>query len=655
MTPADRDVTPGTATAREAAPALPLVQVPIRLEVVWGRIGDATADVVVAGHYQDVYPAAAELALDEALCDGDDQRRRILHAATARGILKGTFGEVFLVPWPQTGREPRPRTAAVLGLGRPGSFKLPQHQVLMRNLVWTAERVVGATSVETVLIGSGAGNLPVADVVASLVRALDVAVKESELVGQLQVIRVVEIELGRARSIHQTLRQVVAERDPAAHPAVIDVAADIIERGGVAALATVLAELLHDVRNDTPDELARRIERLEASEPVREAMLAALAAAGTYGDLTLGPEERADEASVPTRLSVLVSDGQIVGSAVSDSATVPERPFGIDVALFTQLVELANSSSHDPADAGRMLRRLAVRPEFRPLLDQEREVVVEVDETTAGLPWEILGADTAGSSRLPPLGLRTPVARQLRTRRSAPPTVSGRVVLTRALVIGDPGGEAGRLPGAAREAEQVAALLRARGVTVDLLLAADTDSGLTEHPHRTGPATLANVLHHLLHAEYELVHYAGHGTFQPGAVSGWSLADGVLTGTHLGIIERMPPLLVANACHSARLSTGLPGLADEFISAGVRNLVGTARTVGDERAAAFSDHFYRRLLAGTTTATGKGEPTLGRAVLAGRLHLADAGGSDWEVYHLYGDPSFRYWADVLDRRANVPR
>ena len=49
-----------------------------------------------------------------------------------------------------------------------------------------------------VLIGSGSGNLSIEDTVASLVRSLDVAVRERELTGRLETIVVVEQELGKA-------------------------------------------------------------------------------------------------------------------------------------------------------------------------------------------------------------------------------------------------------------------------------------------------------------------------------------------------------------------------------------------------------------------------------------------------------------------------
>ena len=622
------------------------VQVPITIDVVWGGIDRADADVIVVGHYIDVYPTASEYAVDMAISgEAEDKRRRLLHAATARGVLKGALGDVFVVPWPRP--DGRARTVLVLGLGRPGTFKLPQHEVLIRNMVWSAERVLHARTVASVLIGAGAGNLSVEDAIGSFVRALDAAVREGELTTELEVIRIVELELGRAREILGVLRSACDARDSASAAALITVTPVLREGdGGVASVETALGGLLRHVRAEPTTSRRKRIANVEGSPLVQRAMLAALGSPDEPDvAFRVTRDHEATTLEVPTRLSVLNVDGRIVASAVSNSATVPELDFGLDARLFTQLVDLANSQAgDDPTAAGKMLLRVAIRPEFRPLLESGRNVIVEVDRTTAALPWELIGSEQEGRQRS--LGLRTPLARQLRTREAPPPNVTGRVVLTRALIIGDPAGGANHLPGAELEALAVASALHDRQITFDFLFG---PAGMIDPKQRwrAEPATLAGVLHHLLHEEYQLVHYAGHGTFSsddPTRGTGWVLADGLLTATHLTIVERLPALVVANACHSSRVSTNLPGLADEFMSKGVRHLVGTARTVDDRSAKRFSESFYAKLLR-AERGDGGDAPTLGNAVLDGRRALDADTLPDWDVYQLYGDPLFRFWPD----------
>ena len=514
-------------------------------------------------------------------------------------------------------------------------------------MVWSAERLLHAKSAATVLIGAGAGNLSVEDVIGSFLRALDAAVREGELSTQLEVIRIVELELGRARKVLDVLRKAVDERDATTCPAIVTVAPDVREgEGGIASVETALGGLLQQVRAEAPASRQRRIADVEASPLVRQAMFDALGDRHEVDKVAfhVTRQQAVTALEVPTRLSVLNVDGRIVASAVSNSATVPELDFGLDPGLFTQLVDLANAQAgDDPTAAGEMLLRVAIRAEFRPLLESGRNVIVEVDRTTAALPWEVIGSEHESKQR--PLGLRTPLARQLRTRDAPPPGVTGRVVLDRALIIGDPAGGANHLPGAELEALAVANALYERQIAFDFLFG----PGGTIDPRqrwRADPATLANVLHRLLHEDYQLVHYAGHGTFSsddPARGTGWLLADGLLTGTHLTIIDRLPAVVVANACHSSRVSTNLPGLADEFMSKGVRNLVGTARTVDDRSAKHFSEAFYATLLA--EQGDGREAPTLGNAVLDGRQALDDATLPDWDVYQLYGDPLFRFWPD----------
>ena len=288
--------------------------------------------------------------------------------------------------------------------------------------------------------------------------------------------------------------------------------------------------------------------------------------------------------------------------------------------------------------------RFAIPAEFRPLLRRGRSTILEVDRHTAALPWEILVAEGAGPAGRY-LGLSTALARQLRTTHGRPVGVTGRVTLKRILVIGDPGmpGGGGRLPGARAEAASVVRLLREHDLAVDFLLGSE---GPGQATGADGPATLANVLHHLLQREYDIVHYAGHGTFStddPAADSGWMLADGLLKASHLTMVERLPPLLVANACHSSRMSTGLPGLADEFIGRGVRNLVGTARAVDDTSAKTFSERFYAVLIERSLPGRTQESVTLGAAVLGGRSEVSTRRLPDWDAYQLYGDPDFRFW------------
>jgi hypothetical protein len=191
------------------------------------------------------------------------------------------------------------------------------------------------------------------------------------------------------------------------------------------------------------------------------------------------------------------------------------------------------------------------------------------------------------------------------------------------------------LPGADAEGERVAKILgRARSVRL-------TEVALDA-------ATLARVTAELESGRHDVVHYAGHAFFdaaRPGE-SGLILADGELTGAHLSSLGRLPPLMVFNACESARLrkpkaselvkrrSRGMRtnlSLAETLLRAGVAHYIGTHWPVGDKAATAFATEFYRALLRGS----------IGSALVKARRAVHAKHSPDWADYVHYGDAEFR--------------
>jgi hypothetical protein len=282
--------------------------------------------------------------------------------------------------------------------------------------------------------------------------------------------------------------------------------------------------------------------------------------------------------------------------------------------------------------------------------------VFEVDRTTAQIHWEMLARDLAAPPEAEPLGVQVEVARQLRTTYSPPPMEARRRYgKPRALILGDPGDpQAGHdLPGARDEALRVREILLGHQVEVTALIGAPNSSrrGL---PRDMAPATRVEVLSQLMHGRWDILHYCGHGDFDPGDPTrvGWVFAGGLLTAREIERLDEVPSLIVANACLSGRTSqaleggrrverarreTGLlPSLADEFFRLGVRNYVGTAWEVNDVGAVEFAKAFYESLLAGDGA-----KRTVGEAMRVGRQALyarSRSFGKLWAAYQHYGDP-----------------
>ena len=98
-------------------------------------------------------------------------------------------------------------------------------------------------------------------------------------------------------------------------------------------------------------------------------------------------------------------------------------------------------------------------------------------------------------------------------------------------------------------------------------------------------ATPTRVLRELTVRRYEVLHYAGHCFFDPRdpAQSGWIFSDGVVISAHeLERIDRVPPLVVSNACESGitpdrsgeRSAVLVPSFAEVFLRPGRRQLRG---------------------------------------------------------------------------------
>jgi CHAT domain-containing protein len=388
---------------------------------------------------------------------------------------------------------------------------------------------------------------------------------------------------------------------------------------------------------------------------------------GAYGDTAV-------------RLSYVRAPDGVRVAAITDMATVAQRVMPVDFALIREQIELVQRDGENEASpdqilqAARLLRRLLVPPDLRGLLTGASQLVLDVDREMAAVPWEVMQVDAddlmsssvAVDAAIVHLGMARPIARQLRTSLSPSNSLDSQARgPLRALIIGDPGdpdrGEG--LPGARKEALAVHALLTSLGVEVKLLL------GAPEHSEKNEPATRSAVIDLLSRRTrpYDLLHYCGHGVFDPAdpAGSGWLFADGVMGPNEMALAleNGAPPLILANACLSGRLSGSrgkgddakretwselglVPSLADAVLKYGARNFVGTCREISDDGAVKFADVFYRRIVP-----SEKEAESIGGALLAARDALYAARGefgSLWATYQHFGNPAWRMRTPVAD-------
>ncbi|WP_329403178.1 CHAT domain-containing protein [Streptomyces virginiae] len=616
----------------------------LNITVIWGDIAQIAADLHVTGHYQSVVPAAAELALDRAI---SVDPRRVITEHTKLGWIDAQLGEVTYFPC----KEGPVRCAAVVGMGPMGTLTERRAVQMYASLLGEALGLGHVSTMATVLIGSGTGNLTVKQAARALVRGFADSLAPLGPPApppRLTDVLVMEVDRLRAEQLHLALtdsasklpqvRIVPGLREESGgelfgpSAAVYALSALTGLAGPVAGedvLQTVLAGFDPDIQGMIREQLAdlASVERTELSLTVRR------------------PAEAQDDA-VPVRMSVQSGVGGLRWAALTGRATVPERLVPVDMDLLRELVDrLTEPSVKDACELPDLLSRFVVPPDFQRLLTDDSTVLLELDRDTASVPWEFLAEiQQAGMEKRDPLAIRTQLSRQLRTTYSRVMTEGLADGPLRALVIGDPGDpEKGfHLPGARQEALAVASRLKELGAKVSLFVGA---ANSLRQPG-VDPARRLDVLRVLLCGGNHIVHYCGHSDFDlsgTGRRSGWVFADGLLTAQELALLERPPLIVVANACYTARLGDAagpgppavepglagrspwgnpqaalVPSLADEFLRMGVGHYIGAAWRIPDDQGISFADQFYTHLFKG---GPGEATPTVGGAVRAARRRL----------------------------------
>ncbi|MES2958692.1 MAG: CHAT domain-containing protein [Pseudomonadota bacterium] len=328
--------------------------------------------------------------------------------------------------------------------------------------------------------------------------------------------------------------------------------------------------------------------------------------------------------------------------------------------LVRELVKRASNDRNQDPQIGRTLYQLLVPVEMDPFFGGTTEMRVELDSSTAGIPWELLHNAGSDSSDALPWAIRTKLLRKLRTTRFRQ-TVTDASADSDALVIGEPAVSEPerypRLPGARREAAAVARRLASPGGfgsdEVRTLIAGD-DPATAPDAHQ--------VINALLEREWRIVHIAGHGEapVRLAASDGGAARDsdprGVVLshGCFLGpreirTMRAVPELVFINCCFLAERhpdqvlrSEPLEGydralfassVAEELIRAGVRCVVAAGWAVEDLPAETFASSFYEALLAGDRFIDAAARARQAAWDVRGQ-------GNTWAAYQCYGDPDW---------------
>jgi pimeloyl-ACP methyl ester carboxylesterase len=609
-------------------------------------------DAISVGHYTNVRPQEAELALDRAISkalrgrvgesESDDdllESDLLLTQYFERGIIRGRLGAPFFLPDPRSGRAER--VIAIAGMGFPGGFGVPELTVLTRELCWSLGRME-KRHLATVLIGSGTGNIPPREAVAAWMRGIKTAVT-----GSIQ-------DEGR-----RLVRVTFVERDP-----------DTVEK-----IARAIREEKASLEEQKQLEIDFREPSKRQIENRRNEEARKIRTETRSGD---EPTERP-----PTRITLRLEGTTYTFGAITENASVPEREVPLDPDLVIEANdELAAES--DPlmqAERGSFLEKLIVPAELRSHFSTDVPLVMMLDSTIARIHWEMVAQpeltlregspseatrQSNGRLEFDPdrfLGTGRGFTRQLRTTFAPPPEPPPppRRIM-RVLVVADPAEDA-HLPGAEEEGVEVADLFDSFNVAYEKL-----SSSRVEVVRLFGPyaATRTNVLRHLMLRSYDVLHFAGHCKYdEKPEASGWIFSKGqLISPNELSRIDRIPTLVFSNACESGitpdrseRRSDRLaPSFAERFFERGITNFVCTAWPVDDLAARTFALRLYTDLLGLRKTDDPKNpyedpQPMYAAMREARRAIAKFPGGArTWGAYQHYGSPYFRLFDPETMRR-----
>jgi len=347
---------------------------------------------------------------------------------------------------------------------------------------------------------------------------------------------------------------------------------------------------------------------------------------------------------------------EIVYTVNTKRARSDVRPQPTQVPLIRNLVSTASNNANPDNQIGRTLFSLLVPVDLEPFMGSSTETLLELDEGTAAIPWEVLEPPTP-ANRDKPWSIRTKLLRKLRT---AAPTITVRSATAEdsILVIGDPACDRSRYPrlmGARREAADVAACLTA---PASQSLDGQPLTGARVTPVISGsnggdvePDAIA-VINAVMQQPWRIIHIAGHG--EPPATIGKRTeprgfvlsGDSFLGPREIGGLRVIPELVFVNCCYLATDDSSLflkptnydrarfaSGTAHALIKGGVRCVIAAGWAVDDEAASIFATKFYSTLL--------RGERFID-AVAAAREEACGCGGNTWAAYQCYGDPDWRF-------------
>lgn len=508
---------------------------------------------------------------------------------TTRRMFSGNVGEVFMLP---SGRHALSADVTVLaGLGPFDRFSEEVQQLVAENVIRTLIRAK-IEDFATVLVGAGSGRgaaSSLRNLLAGFIRGL----RDADTFARFRSITLCEFDRDRYHSMKQELYRLSS---------------------------TALFDDVEVTFYETP------------LPPPRVAPTVRQRAVGPEPVYLIVAQQAASNGTIELRSSVLTS------GAKATVVTGVKRVEPQHLLRHFQRIEAQSFTYEALGTFGEELAELVLADEVRAVLAsrqehhlQEHHLIVVHDAAASRIPWETLHIDGWAPAAQTGLSRKyvadnLSIAKWLEQRRFE--------TLLDLLLVVNPTGD---LPGADTEGQRIKDLF-------------GSHPAVRIRELRGKEATKRIVFDALRSGQYDVIHYAGHASFNdriPSRSGILCAGREVLSGADLAGVGNLPALAFFNACEAARVRRGaerknedlsMPkriernvSLAEAFLRGGIANYIGTYWPVGDTAALRFAETFYTDLL--------NGKP-IGAALQTGRAALQQLSSVDWADYVHYGSFHF---------------
>ncbi len=653
----------------------------LAVELIEQDIARCDEAVIVVGKYSDLPPRGACSAIDRKL----NYRISLGHIS---GIIGSELGQLFFVPYnisrstqtpdaPEAGTETAQRemapgetteqTIILAGAGSYGKFRRDDLRYLTMNVA-LAVLALEKKRFGIVLIGTGLNDFSVDRAVRSILSGI------ADALARYPRDREAVIE-----AISRSAGAKAKKKDES--PSEMTVAIYETKPERFQNLVTVIKDLAHkELKNAENGE--KNLSPIENVQIIfDEKKVKALNDEEREAHKKAREEEQKKAEKLPfwvlseeqnnvTRITVArnYAGQKFILTALTATAALPEREISVQNCVIDSLTEkIRKASNLDKQQRyGRLLHSILIPEEFQCLIDASKPLVLLLDKSSASIPWEMVCY--GGSHGFSTFGVELQLSRQFSTTSapvaSVPPPLNDDF---KVLIIANPAAGDLHLEGAAREGRELNAFFENLNQTSPIEIKVDSCIGEYE-------CDLVEVLTKIFTEEYDLIHFSGHGFYDPKDETnrGWVFGKRKVTENVGGVeqevekllvispreifrLRKVPRLVFANACFSSQTADGnistegtiatsesskkLAGIAEAFFARGIENYIGAGWQVNDSLAVKFAQTFYETAL---TLNSEKKYNTLSEALKTARQEIKDKiPNTTWGAYQHYGDASTR--------------